>query len=89
MTKTLFYCVLLLIAIPGIAKQQTVVLISLDGFRWDYIEKHNGTIATTVSKTLDLLIIKDDHATGVKIEKAKELGVPIITKAAFITEHLT
>ena len=42
MIKTLFYCVLLLIARPSIAKQQTVVLISLDGFRWDYIEKHNA-----------------------------------------------
>jgi NAD-dependent DNA ligase len=67
--------------------------VLLTGFRdakiIDYIEKHNGTIATTISKTLDLLIIKDDHATGVKIETAKELGVPIITKETFINEHLT
>ena len=53
----------------------------------EYIEKHNGTIATTVSKTLYLLIVKDEYATGVKIEKAKKLGVNIITKADFIDKH--
>ena len=24
------------------AKEQTVVLVSIDGFRWDYIEKHGA-----------------------------------------------
>lgn len=42
MIKKILYCLLLIFALPTLAKQQTVILISLDGFRWDYIEKHNA-----------------------------------------------
>ena len=42
MIKKIFYCLLVVLALPSLAKQQTVILISLDGFRWDYIEKHNA-----------------------------------------------
>lgn len=32
------------------AKEQTVVLISLDGFRWDYIEKHQAKNLAKIAK---------------------------------------
>ena len=41
--KTLGICVIALMSHAVLAaKEQTVVLISLDGFRWDYIEKHDA-----------------------------------------------
>jgi NAD-dependent DNA ligase len=65
--------------------------VLLTGFRdakiVDYIEKHNGTMATTISKKIYLLIVKDDYTTGVKIEKAKQFGIPIITQDTFINEY--
>lgn len=43
--------VLLLLSLPTKAnEEQTVVLISLDGFRWDYIEKHGAKNIANIAK---------------------------------------
>ncbi|MFY8352556.1 ectonucleotide pyrophosphatase/phosphodiesterase [Pseudoalteromonas sp. SSM20] len=38
------------LSMPTFAKEQTVILISLDGFRWDYIEKHQAKNLAKIAK---------------------------------------
>ena len=40
--KAISVCLLLGMSNAFAAKEQTVVLISIDGMRWDYIEKHGA-----------------------------------------------
>jgi len=63
--------------------------IVMSGFRdkdmTEYIEKEGGTIAKTVSKNTDILIIKDESILNTsKVVKAKNLGVKIVLKKNFI-----
>lgn len=46
----LLLVVLSALSTPVFAKEQTVVLISLDGFRWDYIEKHQAKNLAKIAK---------------------------------------
>ena len=41
-TKVMCFCLLLGVNSAFAAKEQTVVMISIDGLRWDYIEKHGA-----------------------------------------------
>lgn len=41
-TKAVYFCLLLGMSNAFAAKEQTVVMISIDGLRWDYIEKHGA-----------------------------------------------
>ena len=41
-TKAVCFCLLLGMNNAFAAKEQTVVMISIDGLRWDYIEKHGA-----------------------------------------------
>ena len=63
--------------------------IVMSGFRdkdmMEYIEKEGGTIAKTVSKNTDILIIKDESILNTsKVIKAKDLGIKIVLKKNFI-----
>jgi NAD-dependent DNA ligase len=42
------------------------------------IEKHNGKIVSTISKTVDVLITKDLNSTSTSMKKAKEFNILII-----------
>lgn len=42
------------------------------------IEKHNGKVVSTVSKTVDVLITKDLNSTSTSMKKAKEFNILII-----------
>ena len=44
------------------------------------LEQHGAKIMSTISKTTDLLIVKDKSEESTKIEKAKELGIQIVAK---------
>ena len=47
--------------------------------------KENGGIAvSSVSSATDFLITKDKESSSSKFKKAKDLGIPIITEAAFV-----
>lgn len=46
----LFLVLINAINTAAFAKEQTVVLISLDGFRWDYIEKHQAKNLAKIAK---------------------------------------
>ena len=77
----------------GIPKVEAKVLVSSEhkeflsktfvfsGFRnkeWkDLIESNGGKVTDSVSKKTDIVIVKDKSEISNKIEKAKELGIPI------------
>ncbi|TQF67692.1 ectonucleotide pyrophosphatase/phosphodiesterase [Pseudoalteromonas luteoviolacea] len=49
-----FFMVLMVLSFSSFANnknEQTVVLISIDGFRWDYIEKHNARNIARIANT--------------------------------------
>ena len=59
--------------------------IVVSGFRdkdiISYIENEGGILTNTVSKNTNLLIIKDNSVMDTsKVQKAKDLGIKIITK---------
>jgi NAD-dependent DNA ligase len=58
--------------------------VVFSGFRnKDYeqiIESNGGKITTSISKTTDYLVVKDKNDTSSKIEKARELGITIVSK---------
>lgn len=62
--------------------------IVLSGFRdkklQEEIEEMGGKIVNTISKTTDILIVKDKSIISSKITKAKELGIKIMEKAELI-----
>ena len=50
----------------------------------EYIEDQGGTVTGSISKNTDYLICNDIKAANSKMEKAKELGIPVLTELAFI-----
>ena len=49
-----------------------------------YIEKRGGHLRSAVSSKTDYLICNNQSEETVKLKKAKELGVPIITETEFL-----
>ena len=49
-----------------------------------FIEKHKGKVTTSVSKKTSYVIMADGGDEGGKVQKAKELGVTVLTKSQFI-----
>jgi DNA ligase (NAD+) len=47
------------------------------------IEKHGGTIAPGVSKSVDYVIVGED--AGSKLEKARKLGIPTLSENEFLS----
>lgn len=47
------------------------------------ITKHGGRVVSGVSKNTTHLVVKDTEGTSSKIEKARELGIPILTLEDF------
>ena len=72
----------------------TVVITgSLDIFKnreqmKEMIEKYGGKVAGSVSKNTTLLINNDVNSTSGKNQKAKMLGIPIISEPDFIKQYL-
>ena len=66
--------------------------VVLTGFREDpiieFITENGGEIMNTVNSKTSMLVVKDNEYTNIKIEKAKELNVPIMTKDEFISKYL-
>ena len=52
------------------------------------IIKNGGTIASTVNKTLSILIVKDKDSHSSKIETAKKFGIEILYENEFIENYL-
>ena len=46
------------------------------------IEENGGEVASSVSKTVDLVVAGED--AGSKLDKAKKLGVRVIDEATFV-----
>ena len=66
--------------------------ILLTGFRdediLNKIRSVGANISTSVSKNLDILIIKDDNVQSSKLDKAKTINtIDILTKSQFITKY--
>lgn len=61
------------------------------GFRnkdWEAtIEKHGGTIVTSISKNTTLLVAADPTEKSTKLEKARTLGIKILSKTEFEKEY--
>lgn len=53
------------------------------------IEAHGGKVTGSVSKNTNYLINNDVNSTSSKNEKAKSLGVPIISEADFVKKFLS
>jgi DNA ligase (NAD+) len=66
----------------------------MTGFRDKKLEEdiaqRGGKVTSTVSKATSIVIVaqKTDKLTG-KLEKASELGIPILTKTEFIRKYIT
>ena len=62
--------------------------IVLTGFRdsniINYIENNDGIIQSTVNKKTDIVVIKNENFRSSKIEIAKSMNIPIVTKDDFI-----
>jgi NAD-dependent DNA ligase len=73
----------------GIFQDKKIVMT---GFRdpkiIDFIQKHNGTLTNSISKNIELLIIKDNTINNKKINNAKELDIMIMTKDEFYDKYL-
>ena len=66
--------------------------ILLTGFRdediLNKIRSVGANISSSVSKNLDILIIKDDNVQSSKLDKAKTINtIDILTKSQFITKY--
>lgn len=65
--------------------------IIFTGFRnkdWEkQIELHEGKVTTSVSKNTTLLVASDVNEKSSKIEKARELGIKIISKETFEKDY--
>ena len=50
----------------------------------EFIENEGGTVTDSISKKTDYIICNDINTTSSKMKKAKELGIPLLSEAAFI-----
>jgi NAD-dependent DNA ligase len=66
--------------------------VLFSGFRNEELEKeiinNGGKISTTVSKNLNILIVKDKTSSSSKIEKAKKINIEILLMEEFIKQYL-
>jgi NAD-dependent DNA ligase len=66
--------------------------VLFSGFRNEEMEKeivaNGGKISTSVSKNLNILIVKDKTSSSSKIEKAKKLNIEILLMEEFIQKYL-
>lgn len=50
----------------------------------EYVESQNGSVTGSVSKKTDYLVNNDIESTSSKNQKAKGLGIPIISEDMFV-----
>ena len=66
--------------------------VLFSGFRNEDLEKeitdNGGKISTSVSKNLNILIVKDKTSASSKIEKAKKLNIEILLMEEFLKKYL-
>ena len=60
-----------------------VMSISLTEFK-EYVESQNGSVTGSVSKKTDYLVNNDIESASSKNQKAKSLGIPIISEDMFV-----
>jgi NAD-dependent DNA ligase len=53
----------------------------------NHITSHGGSMSSTISKNTSLLVRKDTEEESTKINKAKQLGVPIMTLTVFMQKY--
>jgi NAD-dependent DNA ligase len=83
--------------IPNIPKQKRKkynngimnnIKVLFTGFRDSQLEKliisNGGIISSNISKNIDILIAKNKNTGSVKLQKAKDLNIPILTPDEFI-----
>lgn len=68
-------------------------IIVMSGFRdsnlQKLIEENGGKVTTSVSSKTTLLIVKNKNEQSEKIQKAKQLGIPIVTIDEFNKQNMT
>jgi len=68
----------------GVFKDEKVVFTGFRNKTWnEYIENNGGEVVNSVSKNTTLLVVADENDTSSKLNKAKELGVKIMTADEF------
>jgi len=68
----------------GKMKDKKIVFSGFRNKEWESkLQENGGMIATSVSKNIDYLVVKDKNESSSKIKKARELGVTIISCEEF------
>lgn len=71
-----------------IFKDEKVIFTGFRNKDWEaVIEKHGGTIVTSISKNTTLLVASDPNEKSAKLEKARSLGIKVISKVDFEKEY--
>lgn len=69
----------------------TNMKIIFTGFRSKELEKiienNGGKITTSISKNTTLVVAEDINESGSKLQKARDIGIKIISKSDFIKDH--
>lgn len=74
--------------IKNLFKGEIVVFTGFRNKKWEeFIEEEGGRIAKTVTKNTTLLIYNDDNDETIKYEKAKDLGIRMISKSEFSKKY--
>jgi len=71
-----------------LSKKKIVMSGTRDKHVKDFISKVGGNLATSVSKNTHLVIIKDASSTSSKVDKAKSLGIRVLTLDEFKGEFM-
>ena len=70
-------------------KEMKVIFTGFRNKEWEsLIEKHGGTVVTSISKNTTLVVAADPTETSSKLEKARTLGIKIISKSQFEKEYI-
>jgi DNA ligase (NAD+) len=73
--------------LPAFA-DMTIVFTGFRNKTWEEIVSHgSGKVTSTVSKNTTLVVAADPHDTSSKIAKARDLGIPVMSKEAFATKY--
>ena len=69
---------------PQKFKGQTIVFTGFRNKEWEsLIEAAGGKVSSSISKNTTLVVAADPNESSTKLDKARELSIPIISKAAF------
>lgn len=73
----------------GQLSEKTIVFTGFRNSEWEKIIKAaGGKVSTSISKKTDLVVAADVNEDSSKIQKAKELGIKLISKTEFENKYL-